>query len=278
MSKQPDRGYAGQVVDPHTSGALVGTGIFDVPTGRLVDPGDDLPNVGVMWGGRPASKGNVRLARKFFAEVDAKDLGSFEGYLVDRGSGCLFKPCLNDPLLATSPGDEPVSFFSQVNGVLVFAERSHSPSTLEELEEARRAEAERVAAEEEATRGWREKQPPVVVAMSDVHPNGRFELTLREAARRLLEAGGEISRGPYGEVKVEVPSRLVRPDGAGMSAVLEVELRRDLVACAEVVTAGAKVIAATLDEVEAANGRAKKPKDFVELVPDRKVSLGGGCT
>jgi hypothetical protein len=126
--------------------AVIGQGVI---TGRKVAAGE-RPNVGRLQFGRPATPANVKLAARFYPEVDERELAGFEGYWVDRGSGALFTPMLHDPLLSERPDQQPVSWFAQVDGQLVFLERCESPSTLEELEAGQEAVAERAAAEEEA--------------------------------------------------------------------------------------------------------------------------------
>jgi hypothetical protein len=135
---------------------------------------------------------------------------------------------------------------------------------LERAKEERADEVERVEAER-AKRLAKAKQ--VAIPLSVVYGE-RMQMTLREAARRVLDAGGRIGRGELGELRITVPEKLTDDPLAERSA------RSEVATAAEVLTIGWRVVLAAVDD-QATDG-SKQPRRLDERLPDREPAFGGG--
>jgi hypothetical protein len=237
--------------------------------GRRVEaPDAPAGAVGVITEGRPSTEENLAGARRFLLEASREDFewrGARE--VVDRASGQVYEVLGSDPLADANPAAGCDLFF--VDGALIrFLRRTGV--TVDELERARAEQERRAAEAEEAARKRRAREKQIPLALADLYPGDRYEVTVRAAAARLLELGGQLVVGPYGELQVTVPAKIVA--GGLEVAILEQEARREAAHLAEVLATGWRVVLAGLAEVEAAGGK----KSLVDVLPDRRVSIGGG--
>jgi hypothetical protein len=90
-----------------------------------------------------------------------------------------------------------------------------------------------------------------------------FEMTVRSAAAAILDAGGKIDRGGYGDVRVQVPARVT------FEPLSEAAARRELVAAAAVLVHAERAVIYTIE-----HGNEKLRLD--ERLPDKRVSADGG--
>jgi hypothetical protein len=245
----------------------VEVGEMGVISGRRIGGVDEQSGyVGSFVVGREANATNLDLARRFYLEIAAADLGRVEGFYCDKASGRLYSRLLSDPLSEPNPAAADVAMFSVLDGVLAFLRASENPATVEELVRGA-AEAEKRAADaEEQARRWRGKQKLIPLTVDDLHGPGSFP-TLRAAALEIHEAGGRVRVGEHGGLVVEVPERL-NQIGAGdwAAAQLEREERVRLARCAEALSLGRTVVAAALELGGA--------KPLHERLPDRVAVVG----
>lgn len=214
--------------------------------------------------GRRGSAANIKLCEKFWPRARIEDFGDLpDGGWYDRASGLVYDAVQSDPLL--SPGD-PRSLASAFtighNGMVVFlsARAGVTVGDLEREQEERAAELERTEA---ARAKRRNREPQVAFRLSEARGEA---ITVREAARRLLDSGGRIARGELGELVLTAPGRLTG------DPVTEAIARRELAAAAEVLAAARLVVLGALEQD--ANGGSKLRLD--ERLPDREVAIGGG--
>jgi hypothetical protein len=233
--------------------------------GRKVSEGGDAGAVGVVREGRSASEANVRQAMKFWPREMPS---SFE--VLDNGlwrstaSDLLYEPLLSDPLFTVGShgvrADDVCSCFVATPGGIVFLRSlNETQQSREKADEQRRLAAVK---EREALNKRKLKEPLTPIMGSEVYGNS-FERTLRAAAAHVLDNGGRISQGEFGELVIEVPERVT------FEPLSEASARRELARSAEVLVAGHRVVLHAL-----ASGDEKLRLDH--RLPDKCVSAGGG--
>jgi hypothetical protein len=218
-----------------------------------------------MMVGRRATAGNIKAAARYWPQADVRDFSDLpDGGWADKGSGAIYDPLISDPLFAPNP-TKLASAFCVHDGGLVFLRR-RGDATVETLQADRqRADREREQAEA-AHAKFIARQPQVPLLLADL--GERFDVTLREAARRILDSGGQIERGQFGELRVTVPAQL------GTEPMLEQEQKRPLVNAAEVLIAAHAVVLAELDRAD--GDRSARRQRLDQRLPDARPTIGGG--
>jgi hypothetical protein len=249
---------------------LDGTEIGAVGTvyGGRVGEGGELGSVGSLMSGRSASDANVRQAAKVWPQADVRgfsDLPDGSGWY-DRATGQAYEVLGSDPMFSERP-DELCDLFTVASGRMLFL-RKREGVTLQTIERGLVAQAREAEQAAEQGRRFRERQPKLPVLLSDAYPGDRYSITLRDAARLVLDAGGAIERGDHGELRVLVPSLLTG------DPMLERDARQPLIAAGEVLVTAHRVVLAEIDRADGDRSARKQRLD--ERLPDRQVSLGGG--
>jgi hypothetical protein len=234
-------------------GIYVGGGIDGRALGA---PGDGL---GSFYDGRPATEANVRAARKFFLELPAKDVSPLpDGGLVDTGSGQIYDRIEHDPLFSNTPTSDADVFALFGDGVVSFLKRRGV--TIDEIERARADSEQRASDEAERLRKVRARAKQVPLRLDLVR--GDETPTLRRAAERIHELGGEIKPDSYDGIVVTLPATLTLGDGFG-SPLLERELRIEGARCAQVLSYASSLVRAALE--------SKQP--LLETLPDEVPAI-----
>jgi hypothetical protein len=140
-----------------------------------------------------------------------------------------------------------------VNGGPVFL-RKREGVTLDTIEREQVAQAREVDAVAERERKFRERQRKVPVMLSDVYGE-RFSMTLRDAARRVLDSGGAIESGDHDELRVMIPALLTG------EPMLEADAKRPLVNAAELLIAARRVVLAEVERAESDRPARKQRLD-----------------
>lgn len=253
-----------------TISGLDGIEITDVGTisGRRVGEGGAANSVGTLMHGRSASEANLRQCRKLWPEARAEDFGALpdRDSVFDRATGLVFEVMRADPMFAEDSREACDTFFV-ANGTIVFLRRV-GDLTVDDLERAKVEQQRRAEQAAEQGRRFRERQPKQPIMLADAYPGDRYQVTLAEAARRILDAGGSIERGEHGELRVLVPALL-----AG-EPMLEKDARQPLIAAAEVLVTAHRVVLAEIDKAD--SERAARKTRLDERLPDKPVTLGGG--
>jgi hypothetical protein len=254
--------FGGQEVEVAGAGTIVGR--------RISSPDQPEGAVGVFVQGRRDVAEERALASKFFIAADPADFElRADGRFLDLASGFIYQELLHDPLSAQRPDLEDVSCFVPWHGQLVFLRKVGS---LAELEEAEREQAARAEQEAERIARFRAKQPQVPVLLADVMGEP-YALTVREAARQILELSGELRLDEHDQLVITLPALLDPGDGS-QHAVIELDLRRAVYGALEVLGHASGVVTAVLLEQRADSGR--KPQSLLERLPDRPVGIAGG--
>jgi hypothetical protein len=218
------------------------------------DLGAPIGGIGELRIGRPNSPANVRVASQHFVEREAREFNSYDGGWLDRESGLIYDEIDSDPLFADDPSSA-ADVFVQWGGTIVFLKSR--ATTVDEVEAARADAARRADDEVERVAKFRSKQPQRPLRLDLLR--GDNVPTLRRAAARIYELGGQIRRGEHGEtILVTVPERLTPPSENGFEAILERELLIEAARCAEVLSYASATVIAALD--------SKKSLD--EALPD----------
>ena len=213
----------------------------------------------------PATRPRLNAAAKRWPEIRWTELGQRDNFFVDRASGALYRRFDGDPLLASPGATVDVSMWAESpNAEIVFLRRDPEGRTVADLDSAAEAVVQQRQAAEEKQRQFLANQPRRTVLLSDAH--GREFPTLRDAARMIAEHGGQIRRGKWGEVKVELPQILTADPIA--RAWGERETRTQLARAAEALTYCERVVLAALEE--------KSSKPLHERLPDGVPTIGGG--
>ena len=103
-----------------------------------------------------------QAARQRWPEYPAADLDNRSGYLIDKGSGLLFKPVRHVVFARDVEFDndgKTVAGFYDSGGELHFFERAENPGTVEELEEMEAARARQQQEREQGHAGFLREQP-----------------------------------------------------------------------------------------------------------------------
>lgn len=234
-----------------------------VISGRKLDGGQS--GVGTIYSPDAATPERVAAARRHYKEAAWADFDEREGYYVDRASGLLYRKVPGDPLLGFDRDSaKEISFFTITDaGQLLFLQRpGGGPGSVHDLDAAIAEAAKREAAAAKERIDWLagQRQMPVLAP--------GFGLTLREAAAHILSAGGRITRGDYGELRITAPERLVPDDGNVMRGGLEREAWAEVAAAAEVLAYCDRVVLAALD----GKGKLVDPMKL----PDGAPTVGGG--
>lgn len=233
--------------------------------GRQVGWGQPTDLVGSFTAGRPATAANVAACARFLPQAAAEDFDVLaDGGRSDKASGLIYDRVAGDPLLAPDPAALASLFLIAGDAIVFLRPRGVTLADLEREAEQAARERERVEAEHAKFLG-RQKQTPFRV--SEV-AGERVAITVREAARRLLDAGGAISRGPVGELVLSAPGRLTG------DMATEAMARQELAACAQVLDASRATVLAALEDAE--SDRSKVPRRLDERLPDREAAVGGG--
>ncbi len=220
--------------------------------------GSPAGGLGTFYDGRAATEANVRAARKHFLELRAKDVAPLpDGGLVDRGSGQVYDVIGHDPLLANAPSEEADVFALFGDGVVSFLRRRDT--TIDEIERARTDAEQRASDEAERLRKHRAKQKQIPLRLDLVR--GDNTPTLRRAATRIHELGGEIKPDSYDGIVVTLPATLTLGDGS--SPLLERELRIEGARCAQVLSYASSLVRAALE--------SKQP--LLEALPDEVPTI-----
>jgi hypothetical protein len=249
---------------------LDGTTINGIGTigGRRVGEGGAPGSVGTLMSGRSANDHNLRQARKVWPEADARDFADLpdgSGWY-DRATGQAYELLGSDPMFSEH-GRELCDVFTVASGRILFL-RKRDGVTLDTVERSLVEQARRAEQAADQGRRFRERQPKRPVLLSDAYPGDRYAITLRDAARLVLDAAGTIERGDHGELRVLVPALL-----AG-EPMLEKDARQPLIAASEVLVTAYRVVLAEIDRADGDRGARKQRLD--ERLPDRQVTLGGG--
>jgi hypothetical protein len=204
--------------------------------------------------GRPNTPANVRVASQYFVERESRSFNSYDGGWLDRQSGLIFDEIGSDPLFDRDPKGK-VDAFVQLGGTNVFL-RSRQTTVDESKLLATPLHVERTTkpnASRSSGRSSDRSRSDSILLRGDGTPS------LRAAARRVLELGGEIRRAEHGEtIVVSLPERLLPPSENGFEAILEGGLRHEAARCAEVLSYAAPTVLAAFE--------SKKPLD--EALPD----------
>jgi len=88
----------------------------------------------------------------------------------------------------------------------------------------------------------------------------------------VLDVSGSIERDDWGGIAVRLPAKLTLNGGDAFSGQVELDARRHVVGAAEVCCAASRVLLRALGEIES----SRRPRSLLDVVPDRRVSLGGG--
>jgi hypothetical protein len=239
-------------------------------SGRRVS-GEPQPEgyVGSFLSGRSATGENLRAARNWFVEIPAQDFEWLDGgrEVADRGSGLVYEVLISDPLLADDPRESGVTAFF-VNGDRLEFLRS-TGTTVADRERAVQAQAERVAVAEEERVRQLAKAKQTSIPLSVMYGE-RMQMSVREAAAKILEAGGQVGANEIGGVR---GLRITVPEKLNTEPLMERMAWAEVAVAAEVLTSCARVVLAALDEV-AADG-SKRPRTLLERLPDRQVCFGG---
>ena len=148
-------------------------------TTMLLDPDDTVE-------GRHEQR--RQAARQRWPEFPAADLETRSGFLVDKGSGLLFKPVSHVVFarhVEVAPGAAIAGFYNS-GSQLHFFERASNPGTLGELEAQEAARANHEREREQAHRAFVASQPRRILRLCDVDDDWEMP-TVREAARLLLD-------------------------------------------------------------------------------------------
>jgi hypothetical protein len=223
----------GNIAQPEQA-AFIGEGIFS----RVIDSGQPKGYVGSFAMQRPATDKQLALVRKHVLEIRERDL-DFEAdgeVFVDRAGGTIYRSVDFDPLLSPDRPGDGADCFVVTNGVILFLARV---GTVDEREQARREQQQRVADAHEQERKFVSKQPLVAVTLNDV---ARRELpTIARAAGLIESAGGRIKPADDGTgVVVEIPERV------SSTPILDRELRAQLVDATRVVVHARAIVLAEL--------------------------------
>ena len=203
-------------------------------------------------------------ARQRWPEFPAADLETRSGYIVDRGSGLLFRRAAH---VVFAQGVEPVDQAKGIAGFyntgteLVFFERTENPGTVAELEEQEAARARQEREREQAHHDFVASQPRRVLRLCDFNNDWQMP-TVREAARLILDHGCTL-QNQDGHLLVEIPDQL-DPNGN-----LHLEAMKHVVRAARVLDAAGSVV---LDEL----AKSKQTKRLDERLPDRHAAAFGG--
>ncbi len=239
--------------DDLVEGIYVGAGIDGR---RLGAPGEGL---GTFYDGRPATEANVRAARKLFLELPAKDVEPLPGGgLVDKGSGQIYDRIEHDPLFSNSPTSDADVFALFGDGVISFLKLRGT--TVDEIDRARADAEQRASDEAERLRKRRARAKQIPLTLDLVR--GDQTPTLRRAAQRILELGGEIKPDAFDGIIVTLPATLTLGDGFG-SPLLERELRIEGARCAQVLSYASSLVRAALE--------SKQP--LVDALPDEVPTI-----
>jgi hypothetical protein len=111
------------------------------------------------------------------------------------------------------------------------------------------------------------KERQVGIPLSVVYGE-RLQMTVREAAAKILDAGGEISRGHRGELHITVPERLTDQPLAERDAWAQVGVAADLLSRVP------RVVLDALADMEADN--SKRLRSLLQRLPDAEPVFGGG--
>jgi hypothetical protein len=213
-----------------------------------------------------AHEAKLRAARARWPQYPLADIEAIEGgYVVDRASGSLFQVVASEVLEALYP--EAVSnvsgFFVNEADELTFIRRA-DPGTLAELQQQREREQreQEQAREREAERRaeFIARQPQRPVTLEDL--TGEPLPTLREAARLILDLGGEIKA--RGETLV-----ITAPERLDEVHMIDLERREGLRRACRVLAAAAPLVLAELE-------RAGRKGLDVDRLPDAQVLAAGG--
>jgi hypothetical protein len=254
-------GLDGMVISP--DGQIVGGGI----SGRMVRAGGEAGSIGVVRQGRSSSEPNVRLAARFWPRAMASEFQVLDnGLWRSRSSDLLFEPIASDPLFTVDSPDaraeDLASCFVATENGIVFLRMTGQ--TLQAVEQAEAASAAATAKEQQALAKRRLKEELTAISAAEVHAvTPAFSMTLRSAAAAILDSGGKIDRGTFGEVRVQVPARLT------FDPLSEAGARRELAAAAAVLVHADRAVIYALE-----HGSEKLRLD--ERLDDRLVSAGGG--
>jgi hypothetical protein len=235
--------------------------------GGQVATGGPTDVLGTFVSGRPATEKNLTAVRRWFLEVPAGDYERLNGReMVDRASGLVYEVLVSDPLLSDSPGELGVASFLVEGDVIRFLR-----STGTSIEERERAVEEQV---EQAARAVAERErrlakvKQIAIPLSVVYGE-RMAMGLREAAQRILDAGGRIERGePEGCLRITVPENLT---GDMLS---EWTARAEVGVAAEVLTSCSSVVLAAIIDLE--TDGSKRPRSLLERLPNKEPVFGGG--
>jgi hypothetical protein len=225
----------------------------------------DDGRIGTFYQGRPATEANLKGARRWFPEANSADFKVLsKRELVDRASGTIYRVLTSDPLLSENPAGMCDMFFVAYEQIWWL--RSTGETTAQrDVAAAKRAKLEAQAAEERAKRRAKEKQ--IAVPLS-VLGGERLQLTVREAAARILDAGGRIERG-----EVEGTLRITHPERITGEPFSERAALTAFATAAEVLSCVPRVVLAALADAD-----PKQPRSLLALLPAREPALGGGVT
>ena len=193
---------------------------------------------------------NGRISRS-----SSSDLETRSGYIVDRGSGILFKPVRHvvfaSGIAVDNEGKKSAGFYDDGSD-LHFFERAQNPGTVAELEAQEAARANQERAREQAHRTFVTNQPRRTLRLCDFDNDWQMP-TVREAARLLLDHGCTLENQD-GHLLVQIPEQL-DPNGN-----LHLEAMKHIIRAARVLDAAGPVV---LDEL----AKPKQPKRLDERLP-----------
>ena len=235
-------------------------------TGRRVGKAaPDDSRIGTFYTGRPATEENLKAARRFFMEADSADVKFLnQREVVDRASGTIYQVQTSDPLLSENPAGRCDMFFA-AHERLWFLVSTGETTAQRDVAAAKRAKIEAQAAEERAKRRAKEKQ--IAVPLSVVYGE-RFQVTVREAAARVLDAGGRIERGEFeGTLRITHPERITGDPMSERGALTAFATAAEVLSCVP------RLVLAALADAD-----PKQPRSLLALLPAREPALGGGVT
>jgi hypothetical protein len=240
----------------------------------LLSIGDDPDVIGVSDNGNTATVRRVEAARGLWAEGRAADYERRGEHWVDLASQQLYTQVPGAPLFALDRNEAEIAVFfvDDASDQIVFLQRT--AATVAELERGEAEQVERAAEAERKQDAFRAGRPQSQIAASE-HFGAAYGLSLRDAAARILDVRGTISRDRFGGLAITIPSELVAPgDDMLVRGMQEKNWRVDLVRAAAVLAHGERVVLAALAD-EADDARKTRPRLDARL-PDKPLTITGG--
>jgi hypothetical protein len=225
--------------------------------------------VGTLGTTREREETRADLAFKLFGSaIDFDNITVRDNYFVDE-RGLLLTELSGDPLAAEKPTEMGVAaWLIDDEGRVHFLTRpSSGAATVDDLDQAADQAKRLVEDDAKKRREWLRSQPQRPLTIGDV--DGREHQTLRAAVRTVLDAGGTVGVGDYGEVNVTIPELFIYNRNSVTVGMEEMAAREACATAALTIAKAERVVLKAL-------ATQKKGQRLDMLVPDAPVTISGG--